>query len=141
MVAAPALRRSPQDHAAGLAWCEGNRPRPPLAKSVRGKVGRRHRRGWSTPTRFRGSSRGTPPGRGFQWCLSHSASPGGGSVSRWRRWARSTEGKSVRLTEAATSDTATARFRLLRPGRSVPTREAARRRGGFEGNNVLKNDI
>jgi len=49
------------------------------------------------------------------------------------------EEKSFDPDKAATSDPATARFCLWRPGRSVPTREAARRRGGLEGNNVLRN--
>jgi len=66
--------------------------------------------------RFRGSQRGTPPGRGSQRGFCHAASPGGGSASRWRRWARSKEAKSLCLDKAATSVPATARLGIFAAG-------------------------
>ena len=51
-------------------------------------------------------------------------SRGGGTASRRRRERRSTGQNDNRLAANATERQATARFRLSRPGRSVPTREA-----------------
>ena len=134
---APALRHSPRDHAAGSCVRKGNPPRPPLAKSVRGRVLRgpltatAHQRDFEglrverlragaqseASVRLRAPAAGPPPADGDE-------------RGAWNRGAFA----SISLRRALQRRPG---WESLRPGRSVPTREAARRRGSFPANTVI----
>jgi len=100
-------------HATPCRWSSSTRAAPRKRRSHHEKAG---------PTRRHPSALASR--------LSRTVSPGGGTPPGGGDERRSTPEMISRLTLPATERPATARNSLSRPGRRVPTREAARHRGG-----------
>src|SRR5713226_2108117 len=137
MLAAPALRRSPRDHAAGIARPEGKSSKPAAREiGARGKsydgplTAGAHQRDFEgrrgEHLRAGAHSEASVTLRAPAAC----PSPAGGDERGARNGEAFAPIRLRRTFQRRPGSTSS------RPGRSVPTREAARHRSAFEGNNV-----
>src|SRR6266496_4221383 len=139
LLAAPALQHSPRDHAAGPCVMRGKSSTPAAREiAARESGGNSLLTAGADQRDFEGASGERLRAGAHIETLATLRAPAAGPPPAGGDERGAMEGRAFRLDKTATSDSATARFGLWRPGRRVPTREAARRRGAFDGNNVLR---